>query len=1004
MRWNDWIRGIACLAVCIVAAVPMSVLADVDGGCTMTPVAVARGETLTLDIWLENTSSSDLTGTTLFVPLPLGADQCSAEVSTDGVAWQTYPPNGLIALGLLPALGRLDVGIRFRVEVGAPARLNLIAQLLHASGVLWELSGTANVLPSVDAGPDLIVELGATCLLIDASVSDGGGEISVVEWTDGGAGGSFDDPHTLHATYHPPAASGVFELTLTGVDADDGASSDALRVRVNAPPWIHTGPGVTANEGETVTLSQIEFGDPDGWIGEIQWDDGGAGGTFLVSGSAPPVYMAPTLEGCGDRTITLTLTVVDEWGATSSDAVAITVLNVNAPPRVHMPDHVTATSGETVTLTGLATDDDGFIATQFWTQISGPTVDADADHEGQTLTFVAPEVAAADALRFRFIAVDDCGDRGEGEIDVLVSPRIVEDEDDDTDDQDDDTDDQDGDTDDQDDDTFGALTVRIEILDRHGVAISALHPPACGDTVIVRVHVLNTGTSTVSGLAGSLDSGQPVALMTQTLPPWSSTVGECEWVVPTWTRDDAPSLQATVVGTDQAGRDVVGSCTYAFVEGGDDASGLTLTVVASTISAAVGDELMWVYTVSNPGDVPLTSVTVDDDGFGRLDLPGTDLAPGETMTACRSTSVSASDLPGPLTHWAIARAFTAHGDCVEAEAGATVELAPAVAGAGGTTAGAAHIVISEIAWAGSASDPTAEWIELANLDPDPVSLEGWTIAWYEKRGEIPPRETWTTVELSGVIGPRTTSDEAPLTFVPVGDDLWAVSDARWSSERAEGYYLLERGSDDVVADVRADLVYGSPANMSYDLPNAGGAVFLLDPDGRVVDSANAQYEGEPGWIAGCEATGATMERIDLSRGDYAANWQTSLGILAYGLGRTGESFGGSAGQPNARPLEELLEQLGEAVSPTVCAAAYTVTIPDVSGTYRPTIQVTASDLVSPAGGGGAIAVPSIATDRTGTTLQLTVDLTAATVGDYCIWIGLENGCGLVLPLRKPSEE
>ncbi len=983
MNLNLRIRGIACLAVCIAVTVWASAAADIEGGCAITPAAVARGETLRLDIWLENTSSSGVTGATLFVPLPLGADQCSAEVSMDGVTWQPYPPNGLIILGSLPALGRLDVGIQFHVEVGSPARLNLVAQLLNASGVLLELSGSANVLPSVDAGPDLIVELGAACLLTDASVSDGGGGITGVEWTDHGVGGSFDDSHTLHATYLPPAASGVFELTLTGEDAEGGVSSDALRVRVNAPPWITVGPSMTASEGETVALSQIEFGDPDGWIEEIRWDDDGAGGTFLDLGSAVPIYVAPTIEGCGERTITLTLTVVDEWGATSSDAVTITVLNVNVPPCIHMPDDVSTTSGETVTLTGLAMDDDGSIAAQSWSQVSGPEVATDAGLGGQTVTFVAPEVGAADVLSFRFLAIDDCGDRAEGEVDVIVSPRTIEDEDD---------------------DTFGALTVRIEVLDRHGVAISALHPPACGDTVTVHVHVLNTGTSTVSGLTGSLDSGQPVALMTQTLPPWSSTVGECEWVVPAWAHDEPPSLRATVAGIDESGNDVAGTCSYAFVAGGEDEPGLTLTVESSRVSAATGDELTFVYTVSNPGDIPLTSVTVDDDGFGRVDLPEADLAPGETMTVRRSTVVNASDLPGPLTHWAVARAFTDQGGRLETEAGATVELVPAVAGAGGSASPAARVVLSEIAWAGSASDPTAEWIELANLGADPAILDGWTIAWYEKGGDVPPRETWTTIELSGVIGPRTASDEAPLTFVAAGDDLWAMSDARWSSERAEGYYLLERGSDEVVANVRADLVYGSSMDAAYNLPNVGGAVFLLDPDGHVVDSANAQYEEQTGWAGGCEATAATMERIDLSRGDYAANWQTSLGVLTYGVGRTGESLNGSAGQANTRPLEELLEQVGETISPAVCAATYAVSIPDVSGTFRPTIRVTASDLASPAGGGGAIAVPSITTARTGTALQLTVDLTAATVGDYCIWIGLKDGRGLVVPLRRPSEE
>lgn len=138
-------------------------------------------------------------------------------------------------------------------------------------------------------------------------------------------------------------------------------------------------------------------------------------------------------------------------------------------------------------------------------------------------------------------------------------------------------------------------------------------------------------------------------------------------------------------------------------------------------------------------------------------------------------------------------------------------------------------VINEVAWGGRPDDPTAEWIELYNPGNQAVQLEGWRLY---------------------------SSDGAP--------DIWLHGEIP-----AGGYYLLERGNDETVPGINADLIYEGA------LRDSGEALFLVDPEGKVADSVN-----EPGkaWPAGTNEFGnppcASMERIVPTVPGTAGNWAT----------------------------------------------------------------------------------------------------------------------------------
>jgi hypothetical protein len=157
------------------------------------------------------------------------------------------------------------------------------------------------------------------------------------------------------------------------------------------------------------------------------------------------------------------------------------------------------------------------------------------------------------------------------------------------------------------------------------------------------------------------------------------------------------------------------------------------------------------------------------------------------------------------------------------------------------------VIISEIAWAGTAASSADEWIELLNPGTAPVDLSGWVLT---DGGDI-------RLTLRGILGPG-------------------------------AFFLLERTDDDTVRDIPADWVY------TGSLSNAGETLLLLDPAGNIVDAANR--DGGP-WPAGSSAPApASMERAALDE-DSDLAWCTNDGIHRNGLDAAGNPINGSPPPP-----------------------------------------------------------------------------------------------------------
>ena len=106
----------------------------------------------------------------------------------------------------------------------------------------------------------------------------------------------------------------------------------------------------------------------------------------------------------------------------------------------------------------------------------------------------------------------------------------------------------------------------------------------------------------------------------------------------------------------------------------------------------------------------------------------------------------------------------------------------------------ANVVVSEIAWMGTADSSTDEWIELANTGNSAVDLSGWSL----RADDGSP-----TITLSGSIV-------------------------------ANGYFLIERTDDNTVPNIPADLVTA----FGNGLGNAGETLVLRNASDVEIDRVN----------------------------------------------------------------------------------------------------------------------------------------------------------------------
>jgi hypothetical protein len=259
--------------------------------------------------------------------------------------------------------------------------------------------------PIANAGPDQAVNEGDQVTLDGSGSADPEGDSLTYQWRQVGG-----DPAVTLDTTDPrrPTFAGqsvprggttlTFELVVN--DGQLNSLFDTVNINikdVNRAPVSHAGPDQIVREGSSVTLDGTASYDPDADAITFSWLQ--TAGTRVVMSettTVQPTFAAP-LVGPAGEVLTFSLTV-DDGLATSTDAINVTVDNVNHAPVANAGDDLTYDESGFVTLDGSQSrDPDEDTLGYTWTQISGPLV-ALENSSNVIATFRAPEVALGGAV------------------------------------------------------------------------------------------------------------------------------------------------------------------------------------------------------------------------------------------------------------------------------------------------------------------------------------------------------------------------------------------------------------------------------------------------------------------------------------------------------------------------------------------------------------------------------------------------------------------------------
>jgi len=321
------------------------------------------------------------------------------------------------------------------------------------------------------------------------------------------------------------------------------------------------------------------------------------------------------------------LMVADNLGAPGSDDVQIHVNNINHLPQVDAGDDQAVHPGDHVTLTGTATDLDGALADVHWEQIAGPSV-ALSDPSALITAFTAPDGDAT--LRFRLSATDTCGESASDETVISVSavptppppPPPVK-------------------------------TAKITIKKSADRATASL-----GDTITYTYTATNSGEVALLSVNATDDKLGAISLGKDVLAPGESTSGSAEVVV---SSDHFPGPivnTVTVSGQTEDGSQVTDSAS-ASVALRSKPAGIEITLAAQDSRGfpifpfdllSVGEEITYVYTITNTGESVLDNLALSDERLGSIPLSRTRLAPWGSLTGSFTVTITEEDFPGPFSN------------------------------------------------------------------------------------------------------------------------------------------------------------------------------------------------------------------------------------------------------------------------------------------------------------------------------------------------------------------
>ena len=228
----------------------------------------------------------------------------------------------------------------------------------------------------------------------------------------GGDSGSFNitGGSDLNMNITSPAKS-LYTVNITSAGGFGFSNHRVYNVTVtgfgtNSPPTVNAGLDQTVDEGDTVTLSGTASDSDNDPLTYMWTHDSDLPITLADDTALSTTFTAPAVTQ--DTTVTFTLAVSDATDSVT-DTVSVTITDTtpsNTQPTVNAGPDQTVDEGDTVTLSGTASDSDNDPLTYMWTHDSALSISL-ADDTALSTTFTAPAVTQDTTVTFTLAVSDD---------------------------------------------------------------------------------------------------------------------------------------------------------------------------------------------------------------------------------------------------------------------------------------------------------------------------------------------------------------------------------------------------------------------------------------------------------------------------------------------------------------------------------------------------------------------------------------------------------------------
>lgn len=158
-----------------------------------------------------------------------------------------------------------------------------------------------------------------------------------------------------------------------------------------------------------------------------------------------------------------------------------------------------------------------------------------------------------------------------------------------------------------------------------------------GELVTYRYTFTNTGTGVLTGLSVVDDKFGSVAMSKTSVAPGETVNGTKTYTVKE-TDLPGPLMNSAIA---KAAEFEINATAYVDLIG---EPAIAVEKLTDVTTADIGQTVEYKFNVTNTGSVTLTINSVMDDKLGKITLPQTKLAPGETVVAVKKHTVTVADL------------------------------------------------------------------------------------------------------------------------------------------------------------------------------------------------------------------------------------------------------------------------------------------------------------------------------------------------------------------------